>query len=92
MADKAIKKFSEEVTMMGVCLVVLLLVSGCGPSLHQRSQACLASKDAQSTECADYWGTGQQKQAAALSAKDVPPPAPTLGYPSPGIQPRRSGR
>jgi len=34
--------------MMGVCLAVLLLASGCGPSLHQRSQACLASKDAQS--------------------------------------------
>lgn len=78
--------------MMGVFLAVLLLASGYGSSLHQRSQVCLTSKDAQSAECAAYWGKGEQNQAAALRAPDVPPPAPTLGYPSGGVSPRRSGR
>ncbi len=61
--------------MVGVLLTVLLLASGYGPSLHQQSQACVASKDAHSAECTVYWGNGQRTQAAALRAKDVPPPA-----------------
>jgi hypothetical protein len=42
--------------MVGVFLAILLLASGCGPSLHQRRQACLASKDAQSAECGRVLG------------------------------------
>ncbi len=77
--------------MVGLFLAVLLLASGCGPSLHQQSQACVASKDAQSAECAAYWSKGQQNQAAVLSATDMPPSAPGLGGLSEGVSSRRSG-
>jgi uncharacterized protein YceK len=86
--------------MKGVLLAILLLTSGCGgpPSLRQLGQACQASNDTHSAQCADYWGRGQQNEAAALTAKDMPPAAVLgpMGSGGPlgtgGGQSRRSGR
>jgi uncharacterized protein YceK len=72
----AIKPLPKEVSMRGVLLAILLLASGCGGvSLRQLGQACQASNDTHSAQCADYWGKGQQNEAAAVTAKDMPPAA-----------------
>jgi hypothetical protein len=99
MEDKTSSKLLRAGRLTGVCLVVLLLISGCGPNLQEHSQACQASNDAKSPECANYWGKARQNQATALSAKDIPPstqqgqgyapPIQDQGYPSPGVQSRR---
>jgi uncharacterized protein YceK len=85
--------------MKGVLLAILLLTSGCGGvSLRQLGQACQASNDTHSAQCADYWGRGQQNEAAALTAKDMPPAAVLgpMGSGGPlgtgGRQSRRGGR
>ena len=78
------------VRAMGLLLAVLLLASGCGPSLHQLRQACLASRDAQSGECVEYRAKAQRAQAAALTARDMTPSTPVPGHLTPsGVQPRR---
>jgi len=76
--------------LLYVWLAVLPLISGCGPSLHDNAQACLAAKDAQAPECTAYWGKGQQRQAGSLNQHDMPPPSPSRGYPA-GMIPRQSG-
>ena len=104
MDSKALKKLKDG-RIVGVWLAVVLLASACGPpSAHQLGQACQASSDAQSAECAGYWGKGQQHQSAALAAKGVPPsaglgtmgPGGLMGTGGPlgtgGIQSRRNGR
>jgi len=104
MKSKARNTFPAEVSIVGVLLAVVLLVSACGPpSARQLGQACQASNDAQSAECAGYWGKGQQHQSAALAAKENPSAAGlgSLGTQGPigtrgpigpgGAQSRRSG-
>ena len=82
---------SLGVRAVGLLLAVLLLASGCGPSLHQLMQACLASKDAQSGECVEYRAKAQQAQAAALTARDMTPSTPVPGRLTPStVQPRRT--
>lgn len=105
MNGNARKASPQKVDVVGLCLVVVLLACGCGPSLEQHSQACQASNDARSLECANYWGKARQNQAATLSAKDLQAPAsaqgyapgyvptdPVQGYPSPDVQRRRGNR
>ena len=75
--------------MVGVVLAVLLLASSCSSNLHQRSQACLASKDTQSAECTAYWSNAQPQHAAELRAQDKPPPAPALSLQFPPPQGKR---
>jgi hypothetical protein len=76
MDSKAIKKLPKDVSIVGVWLAVVLLASACGPpNARQLGQACQASNDTQSAECAGYWGKGQQHQSATLTAKDNPPAA-----------------
>jgi hypothetical protein len=71
--------------MEGIVLAVMLLAGSCGSTLHQRGQACLASNDTQSAQCAAYWGQGQPQHAAELRAqeKPAPPPALSLQFPPP---------
>ena len=83
---------APRVRAVGLLLAVVLLASGCGPRLHQLRQACLASWDVQSVECVEYRAKAQQAHAATLTARDMPPSASLPGYPSPGVQSRRSGR
>ena len=105
MNDNASKASPQKMGAVGLCLAILLLASGCGPSLQQHSQACQASNDAGSPECANYWGKARQNQAATLSAKDLQSPASARGYapgyvptdpvqgsPSPDVQRRRGDR
>ena len=83
---------ARGVHAVGVLLAVVLLASGCGPSLRQLRQACLASWNAQSAECVEYQAKAQQAHAATLTGRNMPLSASMPGYPSPGGQPRRSGR
>ncbi len=83
---------ARGVRAVGVLLAVVLLASGCGPSLHPLRQACLASWNAQSAECVEYQAKAQQAHAATLTGRNMPLSASMPGYPSPGGQPRRSGR
>ena len=67
---------ARKIFPVSACLALLLLANACGsPTARQLGQACQASNDTQSAECASYWGKGQQHQAAALTAKDNPPAA-----------------
>jgi hypothetical protein len=104
MNSQARNTLSDEVGMVGMFLAILLLTSACGPpSARQLGQACQASTDTQSAQCTDYWGQGQQHQAASLAAKGMLPSAGlgTMGTQGPigtrgpigpgGTQSRRSG-
>jgi len=74
--DKEMDCKALKILPVRAFLALFLLASACGPpSARQLGQACQASNDTQSAECASYWGKGQQRQAATLTAKDNPPAA-----------------